>query len=170
VLESVLWSIQMWVAFSIWIASVPGTPRMLRFWMITLAGCMSSMLRVVPDRPELAPTPRIVLLAVTSTVPEPLSMPLTRMVRAPLACAWVRKSAQLLTVTVAPPAPPVVPPPCVAQPTIPPGWGGLLVGGVEGDGDVVGDTVGDTEVVGVGVVGLGPAASVTSTSSKEPAV
>ena len=83
VLDMVLWSIQMWVAFSIWIASPPGTPRMFRFWMITLAGCMSSMLRVVPETPEFAPTPRIVLLAVISTVPEPLSMPLTRMVRAP---------------------------------------------------------------------------------------
>ncbi|GAA4160563.1 hypothetical protein GCM10022251_38810 [Phytohabitans flavus] len=105
-------------------------------------------------------------------VPEPLSMPFTRIVRAPAVCAWVRRSAQLDTVTVGPLAPPVVPPACVAQPTIPPGGGGVvvgggvLVGGVEGVGEVVGDVDGE---VGGAVVGLGPAASVTSTLSKLPA-
>jgi hypothetical protein len=105
--------------------------------MITLAGCMSSMLRVVPDTPEFAPTPRIVLLAVISTVPEPLSMPLTRMVLAPAACAWVRKSAKLVTLTVGPATPPVVPPPCVAQPMIP--LGGGEVGGTDGEADAEAD-------------------------------
>ena len=79
---------------------------------------------------------------------------------------------KLLTVTVGPPAPPVVPPAWVAQPMIPPGGGGggggdgLLVGEVEGDGD------GEVEGEGPGgeVVGLGPATSLTRTSSKEPAV
>src|SRR5687768_2197860 len=102
VLDMVLWSIQMWVAFSIWMASLPGTPRMFRFWMMTLAGCMSSMLRTVPDTPELAPRPRMVLLAVISMVPEPDSMPLTRIVLVPEVWAWVRKSVQLFTVTVGP--------------------------------------------------------------------
>src|SRR5687767_3378539 len=139
VLDIVLWSIQMWVAFSIWIASPPRTPRMFMFWMMTLAGCMSSMLRVVPETPELAPIPRIVLFAVTSTVPEPLSMPLTRMVLAPAACAWVRKSAQVLTVTVGPPAPPVVPPACAAQPMTVPGCGGLVLVDGEVDGDLDGE-------------------------------
>jgi hypothetical protein len=131
---------------------------------------MSSMFRVVPEIPEPAPTPRIVLSAVSSTVPEPLIMPLTRIVRAPAVCAWVRRSAKLVTVTVGPPAPPVVPPACAAQPTSPPGTGGSEVGGVVGGG--VGGVVGG-DVVGVvagGVVGPGPAASVARTSSKAPRV
>src|SRR5688572_12900546 len=119
--------------------------------MITFAGCMSSMLRVVPEIPEFAPTPRIVLLAEISTVPEPAIMPLTRMVLVPAACAWVRKSVKLVTVTVAPPAPPVVPPACVAQPTIPPGGVGLVLGVGDTDGETEGD--GEAEAEGEGGVG-----------------
>src|SRR5688572_10145034 len=140
--------------------------------MITFAGDMSSMLRVVPLTPEFAPTPRIVLLAEISIVPEPAIMPLTRIVLVPAACAWVRRSAKVVTVTVAPPAPPVVPPACVAQPTIPPGGVGLVlgVGDVEGEVDGEGGGVLGGGELGPGVVGVGPAASVTSTLSNEPAV
>jgi hypothetical protein len=166
VLDIVLWSIQMWVAFSIWIASPPGTPRICMFWMMTLAGLMSSMLSVVPDTPEFEPTPRIVLLAETSIVPEPLSMPLTRIVRVPAACAWVRRSAHVDTVTVAPPAPPVVPPAWVAQPTIPVGGFGFWLWLWLGDGCCDDGVPGELG----GWLGPGPAASVTTTSSKAPAV
>src|SRR6478735_8112446 len=123
--------------------------------MITLAGDMSSILRVVPETPEFAPTPRIVLLAEISIVPEPAIMPLTRIVLVPAACAWVRRSAKVLTVTVAPPAPPVVPPACVAQPTIPPGGGGLVLGVGEGDVDGEADGDGGGVLGGAGVVGVG---------------
>src|SRR5688572_14220378 len=125
----------MCVAYSTWLAPLPGTPRLLRIWMLSSAGCMPSRLRVVPGRPVLAPTPRIVLVAETSAVPEPFSMPLTRMVRAPEACAWVRKSVQVETVTVVPPEPPVVPPPCVAQPRIPVGGCGFCDWDCDGDPD-----------------------------------
>ncbi|HZM74942.1 MAG TPA: hypothetical protein VFC19_04400, partial [Candidatus Limnocylindrales bacterium] len=85
----------------------------------------------------------------------------------PAVWAWVRKSVKLVTVTVGPPDPPVVPPACVAQPMMPPGGVGLIdgegeVGGdgefdLDGDGDADGDEGGDAG----GELGLGPAASVT---------
>src|SRR5262245_11629314 len=141
------------VPWSMWIASPLPLPactneiRMLR--TITLE--TSLMFRPQPVRPELEPTPRIVLFAATRTSSEQLKLPLTRMVCALDEAAAVVSAERLVTVPVAPPAPPVVPPPCVAQPTMPVCGGGLpVVGGVVVGGAVVGGrvVVGGPAVVG----------------------
>src|SRR5215472_13519531 len=148
-LNRLLWSTQMWSAYWMWIASPSPleavTNEMFMFWMITLwtlapdLPCMDSPM---PVSPEFAPTPMIDLFDATGTSPAPENMPFTRMISGPLLAAALSSADSEVTVTVGPPAPPVVGP-CpsplsVAYPCMPVAGGGGVVGG----GDVGGGEVG----------------------------
>src|SRR5215470_3902456 len=89
------------------------------FMLRTMSLLTPLMFRPQPVRPEPDPTPRTVLLDVSRTSSEQVKLPLTRMVSAPLAAASVVSADRLVTVTVGPLPPPVVPPFIVAQPTRP---------------------------------------------------
>src|SRR5919205_270690 len=104
-----------------WMASpLPLPASTLEIFMLrTMTLLMPRMFRPQPVRPELAPTPRIVLFAVRRTSSLQEKLPLTRMTDAPDAATAVVRAERLVTVTVLPPAPPVVPPPWVAQPIRP---------------------------------------------------
>src|SRR5262252_4140376 len=99
------WS--MWIASPLPLLAWTNEIRMLR----TMTLLTLRMLRPQPVRPELDPTPRIVLFAATTTSPLQLKLPLTRMVCAVLEEAAEVRAESDVTVTVGPPAPPVVPPP-----------------------------------------------------------
>src|SRR5690349_1094699 len=100
-------------------SSSESTKRRLRMMMLltALAGgevMLSSigmpMFRPPLENPEFDPTPTIVLSEVTSCIgPGNASIPLTRMTRGPAVAISARNCAAVVTVTVGPPAPPVVP-------------------------------------------------------------
>ncbi len=73
-------------------------------------------LRPPPLIPEPEPTPRIDLLDFTACMPDSEMMPDTRMMVRLLDCSALSSAEALVTVTVEPPAPPVVPPFWLAQP------------------------------------------------------
>src|SRR5215471_1717088 len=157
----------MWMASPAPLEAV--TLEMFMFCTITLAGCMCSIDSPMPVRPELGPTPMMLLLARTVTSPEPVNSPLTMMISGVVLFASVVSWARLVTVTVGPPQPPVVAPLTVAQPSSPAGTPQPPVGVGVGVGVGVPDGVG----VGVGVadgvgVGVGVAPFVTSTLSISP--
>ena len=82
VLERSLWSIHRWVECSMWMASplplLAGTFEIFRFRTMTLLTFF--MLRPQPVRPELEPTPMIVLFDATLTSLEQVKLPLIRTV------------------------------------------------------------------------------------------
>src|SRR5690349_12740206 len=103
----------MWIASPLPLPALTFAMRRLR--MTTLL--TSLILKPQPVRPELEPTPMIVLLDATVTSAEQLKLPLTLMVCEVLALAAVVSADRLVTVTVVLAEPPLVPPPWVDQPS-----------------------------------------------------
>src|SRR6185369_6724673 len=160
-----LWSIQMWWENICTLMSSSAELLMRRLRRITLCTAFAGgevmlseigrpMLSPNPVKPEFAPRPTIVLSEVTSVIAVSVMVPLTWMTNGPDRWAKLMKSAAVDTVTVGPPAPPVVPfcPRALtpAQPSATPLAGGGLVGGGVVGGGVVGGGV-----VGRGLVGVG---------------
>src|SRR5215475_13064096 len=92
-----------------------GTLAIFRLRTMTLL--TSLMPRPHPVRPELEPTPMIVLFDATLTSLAQVKLPLTRTVCCVLEDAALVSAERLVTVTVGPLPPPVVPPACVDQPS-----------------------------------------------------
>src|SRR6185369_719159 len=138
-LDRSLWSIHRWVELSMWMASplpLPaGTLAIFMFRTMTLL--TPFMFSPQPVRPELEPTPRIVLFEAIRTSAEQVKLPLTRMIWVVLELAALVRSVRLETLTVGPPLPPVVPPLWVAHPIRPLLFGGGLLLVVVGGGLVV---------------------------------
>src|SRR5690242_5438896 len=113
-LDRSLWSIQMLCAEVCTLIESSSAFRKTRLRMMTLL----TLLRLSPPplSPEPEPTPRIDLFELTLSMPDSEIMPDTRMICRLLDCSALSSADALVTVTVAPPAPPVVPPFWLAQP------------------------------------------------------
>src|SRR3954469_2556167 len=95
--------------------SVVGTFMICRLRMMTLLTLVR--LRPQPVRPAEAPTPMMDLLEVTLISVEQVKCPLTRIVCGEGEPAALTRAATVVTVTVGPEPPPVVPPAMVDQPS-----------------------------------------------------
>jgi hypothetical protein len=116
-----LWSIQMWCENICTLIESSVAPRKTRFrmmmlWIAFAGGEVTEssgggpMLNPPPVTPELAPSPMIVLSDVMLCIPAGSAiMPFTWMITGPDREIAASRSVALLTVTVGPPQPPVVP-------------------------------------------------------------
>ncbi len=146
-----LWSTQTLVADSCTLMASSFQLRKLMLRMITFR--LPLMLKPQPEIVADEPTPRMLLLLPTLSMPEQLIVPDTRITAALDELTAERSADSLVTVVEEALPPPVVPPFWVAQPTRPVGTG--PGGGVVGGG-VVGGVVVGGGVVPPGVVGVTP--------------
>ncbi len=106
-----MWSIQTWCAPLVTLIESSDAPLNRMFRMITLlpGRVVVPSCRPPPVISAVPPTPTMLLLATTVTMPPTAIRPETRMVYGVGAPAYSASAAAVVTVTVGPAAPPVVP-------------------------------------------------------------